>query len=248
MYKLLLFRGSPRSNIPEVETWNDKLPCDVLNIRYMQEIPAYWRARKEFLNGDWDYLLIATDDIILKPEHIEQIQKDVDDNPYPVISGMMNVDQHEYMQENGNLNICNALALKDRKLRYYDWYKRNTIPSKTIFQVKFAGFGLTAIRRDIVEQIEFGGDGIFKGKGMMFGASLDFVFCWNCHEKNIHIFVDKRIDMHHMRTSGTHQVGIRKPEIWLNDKLLETCKHEGRSQLCPDGRWYNVCVKCQSFV
>jgi hypothetical protein len=56
-------------------------------------------------------------------------------------------------------------------------------------QVKFAGFGLTAIHRRIVERYEFAGDGIFKGKGMQFGASLDFVFCWWCHENQIDILL-----------------------------------------------------------
>jgi hypothetical protein len=247
-YKILLFRGSPRSNIQEVEMWNNKLPCDVLNIRYMQEIPAYHLARNWFLeHKEYDYFVIATDDIIVKPEHVEQLQKDIDENPFPVISGMMNVDQHEYMIENGNLNICQTLALKDKKLRYYDWYKRENLPDKTIFQVKFAGFGLTAIRRDIIEQIEFAGDGIFKGKGMEFGASLDFVFCWNCHERNIPIFVDKRIDMQHLRISGRHQVGERYPQIWFNDVLIKTCVHEPE-RIMYDSKWFNQCVKCKSFT
>ena len=247
-YNLLLFRGSPRSNIQEVEEWNDKLPCDTLIIRYMQEIPAYWRAREEFLKGSWDYLVIATDDIVVKPEHIEQLQKDIDENPFPVISGMMNVDQHEYMKKNGNLNICETLALKDKKLRYYDWYKRETLPNKDIFQVKFAGFGLTAVRRDIVEKIYFAGDGIFKERGMQFGASLDFVFCWHCHEKNIPIFVDKRIDMQHLRASGISKVGERHSEIWLNGSLLELCRHHEKEQFYANGRYYNRCARCKSFT
>jgi len=248
MSKLLLFRGSPRSNIDEVECHNINLmkECDVLNIRYMQEIPAYRNARSYFLENDYDYLLIATDDIIVKPEHIRQIKEDIKDG-YEVISGMMNVDQHEYLKEDGNINICQALALKDRKLRVYDWYKRNTLPDKDIFPVKFAGFGLTAIRRDIIEKIEFWGDGIFRDKGMKFGASLDFVFCWNCHELGIPIFADKRIDMQHLRTSGRHQVGERPTEAWINDRLLMKCKHKEKKIVRYNDKDYNVCVNCDSF-
>lgn len=245
--KLLLFRGSPRSNIEEVEIQNSKLPCDILNIRYMQEIPAYANARKYFLEHDYDYLLIATDDIVVLPEHIRLIQEDCE-NKYPVISGMMNVDQHEYMVDDGSLNICYELALKDRKLRYYNWIKRNQLPEDDIFQVKFAGFGLTAIRRDIVERIEFAGDGIFKDKGMKFGASLDFVFCWNCHVMGIDVFVDKRIDMKHLRTSGEHQVGKRKCEIWHNDELINRCGHSEKRLEYHNNKTYNVCVKCDSFA
>lgn len=246
MPKLLLFRGSPRSNIPEVE--REKLPCDVLNVRFMQEIPAYKLARKWFLeHEEYDYFAIATDDIVVKPEHIMQLQKDLEDN-YQVISGMMNVDQHEYMQEDGNLNICIELALKDRKLRSYNWIKRNTLPDKDIFQVKFAGFGLTAIRRDVIEKIEFAGDGVFKGKGMEFGASLDFVFCWNCHENNIPVYVDKRIDMKHLRISGSHRVGEISPQIWFNDVLIKMCRHDNKIVKFLHEKYYNVCVECNSFV
>lgn len=246
MSKLLLFRGSPRSNIPEVENLNSELmqECDVLNVRYMAEIPAYKNAREWFLEQDYDYFAIATDDIVVKPEHIRQLKKNLG---YPVISGMMNVDQEEYMKEDGNLNICIELALKDRKLRSYNWIKRNTLPKDDIFDVKFAGFGLTAIRRDIIERIEFAGDGVFRGKGMEFGASLDFVFCWKCHELGIPVKVDKKIDMQHLRTSGRHRVGEISPQIWFNNTLIKTCKHENKKMVKIEDRFYNKCPDCSSF-
>lgn len=245
--KILLFRGSPRSNIEEVENYNIKLEkvCDVLNIRYMQEIPAYANARRIFLQGKWDYFVIATDDIVVTPEHVEQLKEDLTD--HDVIGGMMNVDQTEYMKEDGNLNICYELALKDRKLRFYNWIKRNGLPEDDIFKVKFNGFALLGIKRDIIKDIEFAGDGIFRGKNMKFGASLDFVFCWDCHIRNIPVFVDKRIDMKHLRTSGTHQVGLRKPEIWLNNELLNRCSHNNKIIKEYNNRPYAVCNDCDSF-
>lgn len=248
MAKLLLFRGSPRSNIPEVEEWNDKLPCDVLNIRYMAEIPAYKNARDYFLeHEEYDYLIIATDDIVVKPEHIAQLKKDIDEHPFPVISGMMNVDQHEYNKPTGNLNICTELAIKDKKQRNYIWVRRDNLPKDNIFEVKFAGFGLTAIRRDIVKPIQFAGDGIFKGRGMEFGASLDFVFCWHCYELGVPIYVDKRIDMQHLRTSGRHQVGEISPQIWWNNTLIKTCKHDEKIMIVRNNVRYEQCVECTSL-
>ena len=216
MSNILLFRGSPRSNIYEVERWNDKLPCDVLNVRYAGEHQAYEYARGFFLNhSEYDYLAIATDDIEVKPEHILQLQKDLEVFKFPVISGMMNVDEPDFDDEWGNLNITYELAIKDRKGRFYNWVKRNQLPDKDIFEVKFAGFGLTAIRRDIIELegFSFHSDGVFRDTGSINGASLDLVFCWFCHENFIPIYADKRIDMHHWRTHGIHQVGERKPEV-----------------------------------
>ena len=222
MINLLLFRGSPRSNIEEVENENPKImkECDILNVRYCFEFDAYKWARDYFLNHkEYDYLIIATDDIIVKPEHIIQLKNDIKEFKFAVISGMMNVDEKDY--PDGNLNICSVLALKDKKLRHYDWLDLTRLPKDDIFLVKFAGFGLTAIRRDIVEMFPFATDSIFKGKGMQFGASLDFVFCWYCHEYNVPIYVDKRVFMHHLRTHGKHQAGERKKEIWLNDKMIQ---------------------------
>lgn len=222
--KLLLFRGSPRSNIEEVESYNreNEKECDVLYVRYAFEFVAYQFARNYFLDHkEYDYLLIATDDIVVKPEHIRQIKKDLEIHKFPVISGMMNVDQQEYQDQWGNLNICYELAMQNRKLRYYSWIKRNELPIEDIFEVKFAGFGLTAIRRDMVELLPFHTDSVFKGTGIESGASLDLVFCWYCYEKGIPVYVDQRIDMKHLRISGTHQAGERKKEIWLNDKMIQ---------------------------
>jgi hypothetical protein len=213
MSKILLFRGSPRSNIPEVEEWNIKLPCDVLCVRYMAEIPAYWWARDYFLTHGYDYLAIATDDIVVKPEHIEQLQEDVDGNDFEVISGYMNVDENHW--PNGYMNISYDLALQDRKLRYYNWILPGDLPESDIFRVKFAGFGLTAIRRDIMELLQFAGDGYYKGHGMKFGASLDLVFAWDCHDHKIPIYCDKRIKMQHLRTHGQHQIGQHNPRAFL---------------------------------
>ena len=220
--RLLLFRGSPRSNIEKVEVENPNLQkeCDILNIRYSFEFDAYKWARDYFLaHNEYDYLVLATDDIVVKPEHIIQLKKDLEEFKFAVISGIMNVDEKDY--PNGNLNICTCIAMKDRKLRHYDWLDLTRLPKDDIFPVKFAGFGLTAIRRDIVELLPFHTDSVFKGTGVASGASLDLVFCWYCHERGIPIYVDKRIFMHHLRTHGIHQAGERKREIWLNDKMIQ---------------------------
>jgi hypothetical protein len=222
--KLLLFRGSPRSNIDEVESYNreNEKECDILYVRYAFEYDAYKWAREYFLkHKEYDYLLIATDDIVVKPEHIRQIKEDLKEFKFAVISGMMNVDQQEYNDQWGNLNICYELAMQNRKLRYYSWIKRNELPKDDIFQVKFAGFGLTAIRRDIVELLPFNTDSVFKGTGVASGASLDLVFCWYCYENKVPIYVDQRIDMKHLRVSGQSQAGERNKEVWLNDKFIQ---------------------------
>ena len=210
---LLLARCSPRSDIIEVEQENSKLPCDKIIPRYYFEYEAYKTIRLFFLKQkEYTHLVLATDDIVIKPEHIIQLQKDLEEHDYPVLCGMMNVNQDEYMKENGNLNISYELGLKDRKLRHYSWIQRKDLPKEDIFQVKFNGFALMAIRRDMVEKTPFACDGVFRLKGEMSGASVDFVFCWYLHENNIPVFVDKRIDMQHLRAMGR----LRHGEITKN--------------------------------
>jgi len=230
---LLLARCSPRSDIQQVESENINLPCDKLIARYYFEYEAYKTVRNFFLKQkDYTHLVLATDDIVVKPEHIIQLQKDLEDHDYPIICGMMNVNQDEYLQLDGNLNISYELGLKDRKLRHYNWIKRKDLPKDDIFSVKFNGFALMAIHRDIIQRTEFPCDGIFRLKGEAFGASVDFVFCWWCHENNIPIYTDKRIDMQHLRAMGRIKHGEitknlyfipkeAKEETKLDKKLFE---------------------------
>ena len=71
-----------------------------------------------------------------------------------------------------------------------------------------------------MEKFDFAGDGYYKGHGMKFGASLDLVFAWDCHDYNIPQYCDKRIKMQHLRTHGTHQVGLRKPKVDVYSSLF----------------------------
>ena len=210
---LLLFRGSPRSNIENVEMWNEKLPCDKLIVRFVSEYKAYTRARQEFLDHpEYTHFVIATDDIVVLPKHIEKLQKDLEAHDFPVLSGYMNVNQNDTQ----DMNICWKIGMKLRTLRRYEWIKARDIPNEEFISVEFAGFGLTAIRRDIVQAYPiFAADKVFHGEPPHRGASLDFVFCWHCKENEIGVIVDTGIKMKHLRTSGTHRVGKKGPKIEL---------------------------------
>lgn len=205
---LLLFRGSPRSNIENVEMWNEKLPCDKLIVRYTLEHPAYKIARDFFMaHGEYTHLVIATDDIVVKPKHVEQLIKDLQEKDYPVLSGMMNVDQADV----NTVNLTRTLPTKERRGRHYKHITRKELEgSEDFFQVAFSGFPLMAIRRDIVEKFPFDADRIYQGLDGSRGASLDLVFCWNCQENAIPVWVDKRIDMKHLRSSGKNLVGKKE--------------------------------------
>jgi len=152
---------------------------------------------------EYTHLVLATDDIVVHPKHIDQLIEDLENNDYPVLSGIMNVEQIDQKY----VNISMSLPIKDRKHRQYKWITRPELePMDDIFQVAFAGFALTAIRRDVVSKIMFDADRVFEGKEPHRGASLDTVFCWYCKERNIPIMVDQLILMKHLRSSGRHRL------------------------------------------
>jgi len=192
--KLLLGRGSPRANIEIVECWNGKLPCDKIIPTFTSEWTAYQQMRNYFLSHkEYTHLVLATDDIVVLPKHVDMLQDDLELHDYPILSGMMNVEE----AEPDKLNLTWELPSKDRKARKYKWLMRDDLPKERFFKVGFSGFPLMAIRRDLIDQYTFMADRVFEGKAPHRGASLDTVFCWWAKDNNIPITVDQEIEMRH---------------------------------------------------
>jgi len=209
---LLLCRASPRSDIINVETWNDKMPCDVYIVRFLPEYRAYKEMRRYFLeHKEYTHMVLATDDIVVHPEHLTKLQTDLEEYDFPVLSGMMNVDQDDVK----TVNLSYRIASKKRSFRTYYWIHRKDLPKKDIIQVEFSGFPLMAITREIVERFPFDADRIFEGKASENGASLDLVFCWKCKEADVPIYADQRINMKHLRASGSMRVHAKPPKMDL---------------------------------
>ena len=197
--KILLARGSPRSNIEAVEHWNQYLPCDKLIPRFITEFKAYKIMRDYFLHHtEYTHLVLATDDIVVYPKHIDILIDDLENNDFPVLSGMMNVETTDVY----NVNLAMELPIKDRHHRAYTWMKRDELPRDRFFKVAFSGFPLMAIRRDLIDQYTFMADRVFEGQPPHRGASLDLVFCYWCQEHDIPIMVDQDINMKHLRDRG----------------------------------------------
>ena len=128
---------------------------------------------------------------------------------------MMNVDQRDEI----NVNITRDLPNKPRRERIWRWITRSTLPKENIFQVAFAGFALTAIKREIIEDYIFAADKSLVGMEVHRGASLDFVFAWHCKEHDIPIYCDKRIDMRHLRTES--KLKLNNPDRLFFQKGIE---------------------------
>ena len=214
MSKILLFRPTPRGNIQEVEEYNSLLPCDTLHIKYALSTPAYSAARKYFLDhAQYDYFVIAPDDLIVKPEHVTSIEKLCDDYDYPVISGMCNVSEMQ-LKPKGVVNFVMGKVpptMHYKNGRKFNWATRDKLPKENIFKVSYTGMALGAIRRDIMEKYNF---------GLRQDIGRDLTLCNMCYENDIPIYVDQRLDMIHLRYCGTMNVGIKLPEVWFNDQRL----------------------------
>jgi len=167
--------------------------------------------RNYFLrHEEYTHLVLATDDIVVLPNDVHRLSKDLESQYYPVLSGLMNVD----LDDKTWVNLSMSLPMKNRRLRSYSWLNREQLFVKdNIFQVAFSGFPLMAICRDVVKSLSFDADKVFEGLPPHRGASLDFVFCWYCQERDIPIMVDKRIDLLHLRTAGGLEVGKHQKQL-----------------------------------
>lgn len=215
--KILHVIPSPRANISKVLEHQEKLSWDRFIPYFLKEVDAYNVSRDFFLSHpEYTHLAVGTDDIVVKQEHLDQLEKDLEENDYQVLTGTMNV----YQDDISLLNITMKAVSPKWYNREYHWITADEIPNLTkenpIIQVKFSGFPLMVIRRDIVEQIPFYSDSMYNEVSYKDSGSLDVQFCFNALRLDVAMFADTRVFMTHLRTSGTMRVGTEKPYCTFN--------------------------------
>lgn len=221
---------SPR-DIPEVLEAHTKLKCDKLYAKYFIEREAYWHLRNFFLHADQEYthMILAPDDLVITPEDYNQLVEDIKKYNYPIISGICNVDQQDYkdywdITENlphplRPLKDYDDYTGKERSrwwgYRWYSWFDDNTIKDEVnrqkgnpIIRVLHSGFALQALRRDVVERINFITDAEVNGIVNAECSSVDVMFSNTCAVDGIAIMADTRIKMRHLRNSGPVQISL----------------------------------------
>lgn len=213
---LLFGCPSPR-DIPEVLDLHPTLPCDIFVVKYKQEYEAYFEIREFFLgHKEYTHLAIACDDIVVKPNHIRRLVKDLELFDYDILSGTMNVEQDD-------LNIINITPIENQpsprhEERVYKWLTKQDVVGKGIFECGFSGFPLMIIKREVVMQIPFDADGAANGMNRTCGGSLDVMFCKRAHELGYKIMVDPEVNMFHMRRAGKLRVGAAPPDWYFRPK------------------------------
>lgn len=225
---LLFGCPSPR-DIPEVLNEHPRLPCDIFTVKYKPEWPAYFDIREFFISHkEYTHLAIACDDIVVKPNHVRRLVKDLELFDYDILSGMMNVEQDDL--ETVNITPKSNIVNPRHEERHYDWYKKKDLVGKGIIEAGFSGFPFMIIRRNVVEEIPFDADGIMNGTDRTCGGSLDVMFCKTAHEKGYKIMVDTDVILFHMRRAGKSKVGGVNPDWHFRPKGSIDTYHEIRQR------------------
>jgi len=211
MINILLGIPSPRDNDAVISQW-PLLPCDKLIIKYYHEWTAYQHMRTWFLSHkEYTHLVIASDDLIVKPENIEKLIEELKKKDYSVFCGVCSI--------NGNdLNVINIIRTENMPTlneRHYDFIKRKDVSG--IIEVGFAGFPLMAIRRDMIERFDFDSQSKLEGGDPDYTGNLDLIFCIRCKENNIPIYVDTDNYMIHLRGHGQIKWHDSYVELWEKD-------------------------------
>ena len=178
-------------NIPEVDYHLDKIDCDKLTFNYLEYPEPYIQLDKfKQYNDMYDYVVIVTNDVIVKQENIDTLIKDLEDRPR-VMCGCFNVD---LKNNSTKLNISFDLD--------YNWLDADMMIG--IEEVEFAGFPLMAIRWDVFHSYQFTGS----------HNAGDMRFCKWCKDNNIPILCNTDNRMLHLRYYGEKPINKVQSIEW----------------------------------
>lgn len=199
-----------------------KIPCDKWDIAYFK-YPYGQRLAEGLLkkNPEYTHLVLVANDMIPTKECFEQLVKDLEEYDYPVLSGVVNVDMNKLKN---HYNVCFNLPSLEYAKRHYRWMPESVIKTcldygAPIQKVKFSGFPMMFIRRDVLEKTRINyldpklttiEDAVWDRRG---GFANDLCFANNCHVNNIPIHADLRCKMKHFGLKGKQKVGINKPKL-----------------------------------
>ncbi len=219
--KPLIFVISPR-DIPEFQQAADKIQkYDKYWVKYFWPAPyAYRNARDFFLqNKEYTHLIMLPDDLIATEYDIDTLLAHIQKNPQiKIISGHCNLDSEK---KKDYTNVCLLPVSDDRKNRHYAWitfdefniWSQFNKDENGLVKVKFSGYPLMVIDREVVEKIQFRNDlepdGIHPR-----GCCLDVTFCADALRAGYDIYVDPAIRLKHLKLSdGKYaHMGSRKKQ------------------------------------
>ena len=212
---------------------------DLLIVKNYPHHIAHQKAREFFLkHEEYTHFIIVNEDTIVTSSHLKLLLEDLEEYDYPVIGGYCFPVSKNYPKTNlTKKNMRNIRVVFANQYDFYDledvitWDIKDPIDS-----FYFNGLTLTAIRRDIIEKIEFKPYkyvtdrtlGLWVRRGIMF----DLQFSNTLHDLKIPLMVDKRLlIMHFGNTRGFINLRGKKPYV----KLV---KPNGEEILIEEGKEY----------
>lgn len=222
-------------------------------VKYYPEGDAYRIMERYFLeHTSADYLVICPDDLVARDEDYRAVLKTIQDNGgpdnFPMISGVCNL--HNIPGNQTTLAICIDHEIHpNRRRRHYIWsdvrhpdWKAKGYDKLELLKVKFSGFALQFVRRDIVEKYGLSGDKAFNEfDKRQQDLSFDVMLCYACNQNSIPIYVNPQIWMHHLRGSSRSEVPGIEP-------LLVGQKESKVLYVDADGTESNITELCQQYA
>jgi hypothetical protein len=217
--------------------------------KYYHEADAYRIMERYFLeHTNADYLVICPDDLVARDEDYRAILKTINDHggkeQFPMISGICNL--HNMPGYRTQLAICIDQEIHpNRRRRHYTWmdmrhqdWKEKGYDKMELLRVKFSGFALQFVRRDIVERFGLQGDKAFNDfDKRQQDLSYDVMLCYVCNQNDIPIYVNPQVWMLHLRGSHPREIeGIEPLLVGVKEAKVLYVDGEGKesdiTQLC----------------
>lgn len=227
--KLLIFIPSPR-DIKQFHDAIKKIPHDKLWMKNMPyTMDPYGKARKYFMkHKEYTHFAICPDDLIVTKEGVEQLIADA--KKYSVVSGTCNVNMDD-LEANEKMNLAmttNLPTLKRGDCRKYNWIQKKDLDSMgAIISVPWSGTPFMILRRDVLEQFKFDGDGPANNATPF---SFDVGIAHELKKLGIKQYVDTRVFFLHYRVTLTKYLNLNPSCVWLDTsnkrKVIEGKKYK----------------------
>jgi len=164
------------------------IPYDKLYAKYYLEGDAYRLLQEYFLDHtDYNYMVIAPDDLVLNKEGVDLLIKDIEQFEYPALAGICNFSYHDRTRY-----ACGPSINGGPTSHSLESLKQEVAKNGPIIRVGMEAFSCLFIKREILEEHY---PGLIKPMPI---SSFDWGFSHACHWKNIPIRVDTRAQFLHL--------------------------------------------------
>ena len=134
---------------------------DVLLAKNMELVTALKAIKNGFLERDYDYLILTSDDIIIPYSAPYIIMKDVEETGYDIITGWSPIDENSKLANIGRPEVTDNVEAIRRKGGYFPLKATGSYTVKQIekmlkegkrlIPIWFTGWSITAMSRKVVE-------------------------------------------------------------------------------------------------